>query len=114
MDRLTAAACYLPVPGLAWLLARARPQDRLVRFHARQGGWLAVGAWALLVAAGFLPARSPMLPIAAGLVLALAATGILVGAASAARGHFARLRGLSDALVMAQRREDAAGRRNSA
>ena len=100
MNRGAAAACYLPIPGLAWLVARAAPGDRLVRHHSRQGGLLAVLAWVVLMALGFLIAAPGMKEVGtalAGTVLGLTLVGILVGVVSAASGRFVRLRPLWDA-----------------
>jgi hypothetical protein len=95
VNRGAAAACYFPVPVLAWLVARAAPDDRLVRHHARQAGWLTILAWSLLLAAGsFL--QNPALTVVAGTVVALAGLGILVGVLSAASGRFVRVRPVWD------------------
>ncbi|MFO1532327.1 MAG: hypothetical protein ABR562_01290 [Thermoplasmatota archaeon] len=99
MNRGAAASAYLPIPGFAWLVARAVPADRLVRHHARQGGYLTAVAWLLLVLLGFAlsaPALKSLATPAAGTVVGLWLLGILVGLAAAARGRFARLRPVWD------------------
>jgi hypothetical protein len=101
-ERGLAALSYLPVPGLAYLVARARPKDELVRHHARQGGLLTIVACGLLVALGLLAGIGPARPVVAAVaavVLAVAVAGALTGAIGAGRGRFVRLRPLWDVLA---------------
>lgn len=105
MNKGAAAACYIPVPGLAWLVARSAPQDRLVRHHARQGGLLAILSWVLLIGDGFLlqaPGLAETATLVAGTVVGLMLLAIVLGAASALRGRFLRLRPLWDIMAAAR------------
>lgn len=91
-----AASCYIPVPGLAVAIALAAPADRLVRFHAWQGGLTTLAAVVLLTCAGYLLAALPRAATAAvGIPAALVlvgAVGLLAwGAAGAAMGRYRRL-----------------------
>lgn len=103
MNRGAAAACYIPIPGLAWFVARSAPRDRLVRHHAGQGGLLVATAWLLFVLLGLLledPGLRPVLSMVAGAVLGATLLGIATGILSAARGRYVRLRPFWDAMAV--------------
>jgi hypothetical protein len=99
--RGAAAACYIPLPGLSWVMARLARTDRLVRHHARQAGPLVVATWLLLLGLGGLldnPRLAGAATAAAGVVLALALGYLVTGAVAAASGRFLRLRPLWDVV----------------
>ncbi len=103
MDKAVACLPYVPLPGLGLVAARLRPADRLVRFHARQGGWLVAGTYAFLCLAGAitiaLPSAQAAFTVAIVLVTLYALGGLLVGIVGASRGRFARIRGVWDILA---------------
>lgn len=98
-----ACACYIPIPGLAALLAKSHPQDRLLRFHARQATVVILFAYVMLILFGLLakgfPDAAPAVGPAAGAVLAITLVAILVGVAGAAMGRFTRLRPFWDLVA---------------
>jgi uncharacterized membrane protein len=101
--RTIAWAAYVPIPGAAWLVARAAPRDRLVRHHARQGGLLAIALWLLLLGLGLLlpvPGMRDAVSAVLGAVLGLAILALAVGIVSAARGRYVRLRPLWDLAAL--------------
>jgi len=97
---------YVPIPALAVVPVLLRPGDRLVRYHAWQGGTLVVLLLAVLVLVGLaarvLPAgaQGPV-GLLAGLLLLGGLVQLVYGAAGAAMGRFPRLQpawGLASAL----------------
>ena len=95
---------YLPFPGLFALAVLAYPRDRLVRYHAWQGGTLVVLLYAWLTLWGLAAAPAPAgaqeaMGVAAGAGLLLAAFGLAWGGVSAARGRYPRIRPVWDLLA---------------
>lgn len=96
---------YLPVPGLAYVAVRLAPSDRLVRFHAWQGGILVGAAYVALFVAGLLLSLPGMASGAQAMgyvlgpfVLAVL-VGCVVGAIGAVRGRYTRVRPAWDLAV---------------
>jgi hypothetical protein len=95
---------YIPVPGLGLAASWAAPQDRLVRFHARQGGALIIILYAIMACLGLVtlilpPAGRPPIAAIAAAVLALAGVAIVVGVWTSLAGRFTRLRPLWDMVA---------------
>ncbi len=94
---------YIPIPGAALLAVRTAPDDRLVRFHARQGTAITLFLYLMLLLFGLLalamPATSAAVGPAAGAVLAVALLCIIVGVTGAVRGRFTRIRPFWDLLA---------------
>lgn len=96
---------YVPVPGLAWLVAFAAPRDRALRYHAWQGGTLTLLLWSLLVVIGLIGRASEaaafrsVIGVVSLLVILAALAGMVFGAVGAARGLFVRVRPVWDLLA---------------
>lgn len=104
VDRAVAWVPYLPIPGLGILAARLRPADRLVRYHARQGGGLVLVLYVLVTAVGLAAKAWPALPAGAtaamgAVLLAYGIAALLSGGVAAARGRYLRVRPVWDALA---------------
>lgn len=100
---------YIPVPGLSWLAVVLAPEDPLTRFHSLQATVLvaALYAWLLFIgiltglsdAAGFLATMG----ILAGTAMVAAIVAIAIGIIAAVRGHYTRIRGAWDIMVLTRR-----------
>lgn len=101
--RAVAWVAYVPLPGSFLVPLLAAPQDRLARYHARQGGLLVGGAYLLLLVVGLIDVAAPAnwLQWIAGIVSGMTLLGIVAGGLGAARGRFTRVRGVWDLLARA-------------
>jgi hypothetical protein len=84
----------VPVPGWQLVPVLARPRDRLVRYHAWQGGALSVLIPVGLIALGALVQasnRHPAVGLLVGLWLLMGAVLLVWGALGAARHRYPRL-----------------------
>jgi uncharacterized membrane protein len=107
VNRAAAAACYIPVPGLSALVARGAPHDRLVRFHAWQGGTLTVLVLLVALGLGFVlqsPDLAQAATSAAAVVVGVGLLGLLTGVVAAASGRFWRIRPVWDLAAALQPR----------
>lgn len=94
---------YVPIPGVALLVAITAPNNRLVRFHARQATVIVLFAYVMLILFGLLakvmPAAEATVTPAAGVVVAILLIAVMVGGIGAARGRYNRVRPFWDLVA---------------
>ena len=100
---------YVPVPGLALVPVLLRPEDRLTRYHAWQGGILVGGLWVAMTLFGFLVLAvddEGFRGVAGFLFAVLLFTGLgqlLWGGVRSAMGQYPRLRPAWDLAALLRR-----------
>lgn len=89
---------YVPLPGLALVPLALHPDDRLARYHARQGTLLVVGLLLAMMLVGLLTLLSDAsgyrttVGLLSGVLLLAGVAQLVWGAVGAALGRYPRLR----------------------